>query len=611
MLYQIIDGSISVGGEVILSHFDFEIKQNDKIAIVGRNGAGKTTLLRLISNELQLDRDDKRRNQGINISRTATIGFLKQTGEVDKERTVEELLYAACPMKDSYAIERYQYEMEYDKLFTRFGFKKEDKSKKLLEFSGGEQTKISLIQLLLEQPDILLLDEPTNHLDMQTVEWLEDYLKAYSGAVVIVSHDRFFIDRVVKVVYELSDKSLKRYSGNYSEYRKAKLKEYDLLKKAYKRQQDELKRLNDLIDKFKHKPSKASFARSRKSIIERTELIPKPKEDEAHIFTGDILPKVPGSKWVYEADKLKLGYNDRLLLELSLRIRRGQKIGIIGENGIGKTTLIKTIAGIIPSLGGSGLLGNNILLGYFDQHSAEIEDEKTVYEHFSELFPALTQKEVRNTLAAYLFSGSDCFKRVKDLSGGEKSRLFLAELIVSGPNFLVLDEPTNHMDISAKETFESAFRAYKGTLLFVSHDRYFVSQVAQSLLVITEDGVMYYPFGYEHYLSRKDLEEGESLSAMIQAKDLAMIESLKAVPKPEKHRLKELSTNEAYVDWRLRLASEPLKTAKATFEGLYYEFWEYLGDEKVEEALNKWTEECIKWYDEYLLVVGEDIDHKV
>ena len=250
MLYQIIDGTVSLGGETVLSHFNFEIKQNDKIALVGRNGSGKTTLLRLISNQLEPDRDDKRLQQAINMSRKTSIGYLEQVNTTDDEMTVEQLILESCPVNDAYSKERYLYEMEYDRLFTGFGLSKEDKTKSLSQFSGGELTKIHLIKLLLEKPDILLLDEPTNHLDMATVEWLEDYLINYDGALVIVSHDRFFLDRVVDIVYEVADRKLKRYVGNYSQYKALKRKEYQLQAKAYKRQQDELKRLNELITRF-------------------------------------------------------------------------------------------------------------------------------------------------------------------------------------------------------------------------------------------------------------------------------------------------------------------------------------------------------------------------
>lgn len=616
MLYQITNGTVSLEGEVILSHIDFTIKGKEKIAVVGRNGAGKTTLLRLIAGEIELDRDDKRQSPGISCSRRLTIGMLRQSNLMDQEKTIEEILLSSCPQRDTYSKERFLYEMEYDRLFTGFGFQKQDKKKKLCAFSGGEQTKISLIQLLLQKPDILLLDEPTNHLDVETICWLEEYLRDYENAVVFVSHDRFFLDRVVDTVYELSDKTLKRYAGNYTQYRSQKQKELAIQKKQYEQQQAEIERLEELIKKFKNKPKKAAFARSRQTILNRMEKMPKPREDDVHIFTGAIEPKVLGSKWVLEAEHLKIGY-DRVLLELSLRIKRGQKIGIIGNNGVGKSTFLKTVAGITEPMDGSLVLGNQVLMGYFDQQSAMIQSEKSVAEHFSDLFPAMTQKEVRHTLGAYLFPGADAAKRVSDLSGGEKARLILCELLTSRPNLLILDEPTNHMDIQAKETLESAFKAYTGTILFVSHDRYFVSQVADAILVFENQSVLYYPFGYEHYLKKSTREEGRDISAMVLAEDQAMIADLKAVPKAERHRLKEIQTEEAYVDWRLRLGAEPMERAGEAVELLEREYKElllqenlYLGNsldetlfslqKDLDEAWEIWNEECLKWFELYL-----------
>ena len=557
MLYQILNGTVSVGGNTILDHIDFEIREKEKIAIVGANGTGKTTLLRLISGELELDRDDKRNTPGVKTSRNVTVGMLRQSNTADASKTIEEILLEGCPERDSFSKERFAYEMEYDRLFTGFGFEKSDKKKLFREFSGGEQTKIGLIRLLLEKPDILLLDEPTNHLDIETVEWLEDYMKIYPNAVVFVSHDRFFLDQVVTAVYELDRKKLRRYAGNYTQYRQQKAKDIKQQTKAYERQQAELKRLNELIEKFKHKPSKASFARSRKSIIERMELIEKPEAEAGSFFTGAIEPEVLGPKWVYEAEHLKIGYNGRVIKELSLKLRRGQKIGIIGANGTGKTTFLKTVAGELPAVDGKGNLGNNVLLAYYDQQTASIQSEDTVLKHFHDLYPAMTEKEVRNTLGMYLFSGQDAAKKVSNLSGGEKARLMLAELITGRPNLMVLDEPTNHMDIKAKETLESAFKAYTGTMLFVSHDRYFISQLADAILVFEADRVMYYPFGYEHYLNHCRRDDGEDISALMEAENQALVAGLRAVPKPERHRLKEINTEEAYIDWRLRLAAEP------------------------------------------------------
>lgn len=635
MLYQITDGTVSVGGHVILSHVDFEIKGNEKIALVGRNGAGKTTLLKLIAGELSLDRDDRRQGAGVTSSRRLTVGMLKQQAFSDREQTVEKILLAACPFRDTFARERFEYEQEYDRIFTGFGFARADKQKKIGDFSGGEQTKIALIRLLLEKPDILLLDEPTNHLDIATIQWLEQYLKWYEHAVVLVSHDRFFLDQVAEAVVEVSDGKLTRYAGNYSEYRTEKRKWIERQQKAWERRKEEEDRLNGVIERFRHKPTKASFARAKKKQLERMERVEKPVEDDVHLFTGNIEPLIPGSKWVFEAEHLKIGY-DRPLLEITLRIRRGQKLGILGANGAGKSTFLKTVAGLLQpfqekdrSVERRCVLGNNITIGYFDQHSAEIQSDKSVAEHFHDLFPALTEKEVRNILGMYLFTGKLASRRVSDLSGGEKARLVLAELLQSRPNFLVLDEPTNHMDVQAKETLESAFQAYQGTILFVSHDRYFIRQVAQSVLIFEETGPMYYPFGYEHYLEKRQKAEayGEELSAQVKAEDAALLEGMRTVPKAERHRLREFSTEEAYADWKLRLVYEKLEPEELEYGRLEAEYRGLLAEWKMseaywtleqgipdavaaakarqDEAFRRWHEQCMAWLGVYEEVHGE------
>ena len=639
MKYQIKDGTVTLGGETIVSHIDFEIQGNQKIAVVGRNGAGKTTLLRLIAGELSLDRDDRRQGPGITASRQLTVEMLGQQALAGEERTVEELVMLNCPAKGPFDRERFEYEREYDTLFTGLGFQKEDKKRSVAAFSGGQKTKIALIQLLLKKPDLLLLDEPTNHLDMETASWLEGYLRQYPEAVVMVSHDRFFMDRTADIVYELEQGKLTRYPGNYTNYREQKRKNYEIQMKSYLRQQEEIERQEELIKRFKNKPSKAAFARSRKKILERMLPVEKPREDMAHIFTGTITPLIPGSKWVFEAEHLKIGYDKHSLLELSLRIRKGQKIGILGVNGSGKTTFLKTVAGFLPAVAGECALGNNITIGYFDQYSAAIQSEKTVVEHFSDLFPSLTDKEVRTILGAYLFKGKDGAKRVDDLSGGEKARLVLAELLQSRPNFLILDEPTNHMDIQAKETLESAFQAYEGTILFVSHDRYFIRQVAKSVLIFENNAAFYYPFGYEHYLERKEKEaSGEPLAARIKAEEQALIEGLKAVPRAERHRLREIPEEEAYDQWRLRLAAEAIENAAEQTEEIWQQILEKNGKreewelehwdqwlneiadknedaacgekqekqaeeelsaftEQYENAQSAWTDACLFWYD--------------
>lgn len=617
MKYQITDGTVSLGGETVLSHIDFEIQGAQKIAVVGRNGAGKTTLLRLIAGELELERDDRRQGSGICCSRKLTIGMLGQQALLHEERTVEEYLMSRCPAEGLFDRERFEYEREYDCLFTGLGFKKEDKKRPLSTFSGGERTKAALAGLLLEKPDILLLDEPTNHLDMETVQWLEGYLRNYDRAVVMVSHDRFFLDRTAQIVYELEDRKLTKYPGNYTAYREKKRKDYELQKKAYIRQQEEIARQEELIRRFKNKPAKASFARSRKKMLERMERVEAPREDTAHIFTGEILPAVPGSKWVLEAEHLKIGYEGHPLLELSLRMRKGQKIALLGENGAGKTTFLKTAAGFLPPVDGVCSLGNNITIGYFDQYSSAIESEQTIAEHFSELFPSLNQKEVRTILGSYLFPGKEASRKVSSLSGGEKARLVLAELLQSRPNFLILDEPTNHMDIQARETLESAFQAYQGTILFVSHDRYFIRQVAKSVLIFEGARAMYYPFGYEHYLERLEKEkEGLSPAARIQAEEQALIAGLKAVPRAERHRLREIPTEEAYDQWRLKMAEDAMNEAagqaeeqmKVWEENRLKRLWEQAEEqpasaleaqplEDIAPLWEKWHQACMDWYE--------------
>ena len=461
-----------------------------------------------------------------------------------------------------------------------------------------------MVRLLLEKPDILLLDEPTNHLDMESVRWLENYLQNYSGAVVMVSHDRYFIDETAEIVYELTDKKLVRYVGNYTQFRQQKLKNLAIWKKQYEQQQAELERLNQLIERFKHKPKKAAFARSKKKLIERMEKLPTPPTLAEHIFTGELVPAVMGGKWVAEAEELKIGYDGKAIAELSLRIRRGQKIGIIGPNGAGKTTFLKTVAGLLAPVKGKCQLGLHIEPGYFDQQSAALTSDKKVLEHFHDLFPAMPEKDVRNELAAWLFEGADVQKTVSDLSGGEKARLVLAEILEKRPNFLMLDEPTNHMDIPARETLESAFRAYKGTMLFISHDRYFVEQVADALLIFENGRVSYYPFGYSHYMERLERmnqyraagvseEDAAVVLGQMSAEDQALIAGLKNVPKGATLLGHELSTDQAFLDWQLRLAAEAMADAAEKAENYYYSV-----EKTKQDEWEKWIEQVYTGEDE-------------
>ncbi len=597
MLFELMDATVSLGGNTVLNHISMQIREHDKIALVGANGAGKTTLLRLIMGEVTADADDKRQGVAVKSSRRITKGILRQINGFDTELTVEEYLLSVMPPTDPFSRERFAFEMEFDRLFTGFGFQKADKKKHLKAFSGGEQTKIAFIELLLKKPDLLLLDEPTNHLDIATVEWLEEYMKHYPKAVVFVSHDRFFLDRVAEQTYELQNGSLTHYSGNYTFYRKQKKKNAQILRKQYEAQQAEIARLDAVIERFKHKPKKASFARAKKSQLARMKPVAKPIEDSGHMFTEPIEPLYPGSKWVYEAEKLSVGYRGKAVItDLSLRLRRGQKIAIIGANGAGKTTLLKTVAGDLQPLKGKSMPGNHILMGTFDQKSAEQLTDESVYDHFKTMFPVLTEQQLRSTLAAFLFEKEAVHRKISDLSGGERARFYLMELIQSKPNFMLLDEPTNHMDIAAKETMESAFFAYKGSMLFVSHDRYFVAKVADAILLLEDGKAYYYPFGYEHYLAHAADKDTRELSALVSAESQAMVAGLKAVPKPERHRLKEQNTELAYVEWRRSLAAEPIEEiwnelTKALIDG---------DDSRIAAQEACLTDACLTWYDIYL-----------
>lgn len=630
MLLEISDGTVSRGGHTVLKNFDFYIKGRERIAIVGRNGAGKTTLLELLAGELRLDRDDKTRGAGLRMSRDLTVRFLSQEMALPLDMCLDEYVLSTFREGDLHSKERYAYDSSFNRILTGFGLEIRDRKKMLKEFSGGEQKKIAMIRLLLEEPDILLLDEPTNHLDFQTVEWLEDYLLDYPKTVVMVSHDRFFIDRTAEVIWEISNGKLTRYVGSYTSYRKEKRENAKRQWKAYEAQEEEIKRLSDLVQRFKHKPTKASFARSRLKMIERMERIEKPESEEAYIHSSKIEPDQLGAKWPYQCEELRIGYGEEAIRTITLRLRRGQKLGVIGPNGSGKSTFLKTVAGIIPALKGKGSLGNHIDLAYFDQMSGELDSELSVFEYYHDAFPSLREKEVRTQLASYLFRGDALGKCVASLSGGEKARLALAVLLSRKPNFLILDEPTNNMDIPAKETMESIFRMYSGTILMVSHDRYFLSEVCDSLLIFEEDkeDASFYPFSYRHYVDRLKQGDGKVAHSLIRSmEEQKLIEGLKAVPKAERFRLREYSTDEANRDWRYeqnrerrhaaeeKLLQAELETEaeKETRKDAYMSLDDWLYGDDAEPSMGEagqreeqrraeaeLTKELIDWYDIWL-----------
>lgn len=540
MLYQISNGAVAFGDDVILHSIDFEIRNTEKIAIVGRNGCGKTTLLKLISGEVEMEKLDSDESAFIAKAGNPEIGYLKQIAFDDPDVTLEqevrkcfvkmderkaELARAAAELEHDYSDEKvarytameeafkddggYYYEKEYEVMIRKFGFSDDERKKPIRDFSGGQQTKIAFIKLLLSKPDILLLDEPTNHLDVTTIEWLEGYLKSYPKAVVVVSHDRMFLDNVVDVVYEIEYGTARRYPGNYTNFIARKKENYDKQMKDHIAQQKEIERLQRMITRFKGKPTKTAMAQSKQKAIDRMVIIEAPDKYDNKTFHANFQPEKETGNDVLYTSELAIGY-DHPLSVVSLDLKRGEKLGILGGNGLGKSTFLKTIVGKIPALSGEYRFGTNVQIGYFDQQMAMYTSNKTVLDDFWDEYPNLTETEARNALGAFLFSGEDVFKNVNMLSGGEKVRLALCKILKTRPNVLVLDEPTNHMDIVGKETLESMLKDYKGTLIFVSHDRYFVKKVATQLLVFEDGTTNLYQFGYEQYQEKLDREALES-----------------------------------------------------------------------------------------------------
>ena len=533
MLFQIKNGAVEIGADLILKRINFEIRDNEKIAIVGRNGSGKSTLLKLISGEIELTKIEGEESF-IAKSSKATIGILKQNPFTDTSLTVDEeikkLFLPILNMKnrldfllgeiekgenadiiDEYTklhekfedLGGYYYEKEYNLLLGGFGFSFDDKNKKLSEFSGGQLTKLGFIKLLLSKPDILLLDEPTNHLDINSVEWLENYLSTYKKAVCIVSHDRMFIDKVADVVYEIEYGETTRYPGNYSKFVKTKEANYEQSLKAYNMQQAEIARLRTLIEKFRGTPTKVSMTDSKLKQIEHMVKIAEPKKFDLSSFRASFTPKQETGKDVLEVKNLVIGY-DRPLCTVNMHHYKNEKIGIIGGNGLGKSTFLKTIMNKIPKLGGEFSFGWQVDIGYFDQQMAQYVSSKTVLDDFWDEFPHLSETEARRALGAFMFTKDEVFKSVDVLSGGEKVRLALAKILQRKPNVLILDEPTNHMDMIGKETLENMLSSFEGAILFVSHDRYFVKKLAEALLVFEGDSATFYNYTYDEYQLKKN-----------------------------------------------------------------------------------------------------------
>ena len=544
MRIRISHANVQFGGDVILQDINFEVRDNEKIAIVGRNGCGKTTLLKLIAHDIGMSNIDSDEECGYETAGKQEIGFLRQINFTDTEITVEDEIkkvfepifecerrmreleenmkssddasilreYAAIQSKME-ALHGYTWKQDMETIFQRFGFKLSDLKRPIGSFSGGQQTKVAFIKLLLTRPDIMLLDEPTNHLDMPTIEWLEGYLKTYDRAVVIVSHDRMFLDKVADVTYEIEYHHIKRYAGNYTAFMKRK--EEDLIKqeKDYEEQQKEIKRLTEWIEKWKNTPTKVAATHSKRMAIEHMVKIEKPRRFDTKAFHARYIPRIESYTNVINAKNLEIGY-DKVLSTVTFLLQKKERLAVIGENGKGKSTLLKTLVGEIPALGGEFKFGQNVEWGYFDQHKAVMErfdPEQTVLDNFWEAYPDYLREEVRSALGGFLFSGEEVEKKMGQLSGGEKVRLALCKMLQTRPNLLILDEPTNHMDIVGKDALEKMLNEYEGTVLFVSHDRYFISRVATGILEFSSEesikgNVKQYKMSYELYIEEKERE---------------------------------------------------------------------------------------------------------
>lgn len=543
MQIKITNASFGFNGEDLFENLNFEVNTKDKIAIIGRNGSGKTTLLKILMGEIELHQPDNALPVYA-VTGNPVIGTLKQMTFDDENVTLyEEILKCyhdiislenklnelqkqlekdyTDKLVNNYSkihdefemLGGYSYRAELDEVLSVFGFL-DEKDKKLSEFSGGQKTKISFIKLILSKPDILLLDEPTNHLDIKSVLWLENYIKSYKKAVIIVSHDRTFLDNTVNIVYELEHKKFTKYIGNYSKFLETKQSNYESQLRAYEAQQREIADINAFIERFRYKATKANAVQSRVKMLEKMEIILKPEKSDNKAFRSKIVPNIQSGNEVLSCTNLKIGYKkDEVLANVNFKLFKGERLGIIGGNGLGKTTLLKVLVEKMQPLSGYFKFGFNVEYGYFEQIESKFYSEKTLFESFQKEFPDLSGNEVRSSLGAFLFSGKDVDKPLSSLSGGEIVRFELCKMLERKPNLLILDEPTNHMDITSKETLENLLLGYTGTIIFVSHDRYFINKIATKLLFFKEGEVEFFDGTYKEFnepFSKSTLETQEN-----------------------------------------------------------------------------------------------------
>lgn len=533
------------GAEPILSNIKLEVQSKDRIALVGRNGAGKSTLLKIIAEQLSYDSGEIIKPKGVSIDYMGQDTVLESTlsiweemmtvfaplKKMEKElRTLETKMGDPDIFNDSVQYEKltkeydqlqvtfkdlggYQYEADTRSILHGFRFSNFDYSTPISSLSGGQKTRLALAKLLLTKPDLLILDEPTNHLDIETLAWLEQFLQGYEGAILIVSHDRYFLDKVVNQVYEVTQKTTVKYTGNYSKYLVQKAERYEKELRQYEKQQDEVAKLNDFIQRNIARASTTKRAQSRRKQLDRMELINRPNEGEKSASFSFEIERQSGNE-VLNLENVSIGYEEHkyVVQQANLRIKKGESLALVGPNGVGKSTLLKGIVDKLSFKTGTISFGSNVMVGYYDQEQANLTSNKTVLNELWDDYPSKPEKEIRTALGNFLFSGDDVLKIVSTLSGGEKARLALAKLMLQKANFLILDEPTNHLDLDSKQVLENALIDYPGTLLFVSHDRYFINRIANKIAELSPEGVEEFLGDYDYYVEKKaEIEEIKEL----------------------------------------------------------------------------------------------------
>ncbi|MCT2015030.1 ABC-F family ATP-binding cassette domain-containing protein [Staphylococcus capitis] len=639
ILLQLNDISKSFDGEDIFTDVDFEVKTGERIGVVGRNGAGKSTLMKIIAGVEGYDSGhiSKIKNlkmgyltQQMTLNSTATV-FEEMSKPFEHIKNMENLIKEETDWlaqhTNEYETKTYQEHMErYESLTNRFeqleGYQYESKIKTVLhglnftesdfnkpinDFSGGQKTRLSLAQMLLNEPDLLLLDEPTNHLDLETTKWLEDYLKYFKGAIIMISHDRYFLDKIVTQIYDVALGDVKRYVGNYEQFIEQRDQYYEKRMQEYEKQQEEIQKLETFVDKNITRASTSGMAKSRRKTLEKMERIDKPMIDarSANIQFG--FERNTGNDVMHIRD-LKIGYDSPITQPINIEVFKGDHIAVIGPNGVGKTTLIKTIADKQNKLGGEITFGANLQIGYYDQKQAEFKSNKTILDYVWDQYPTMNEKDVRAVLGRFLFVQEDVKKIINDLSGGEKARLQLALLMLQKDNVLILDEPTNHLDIDSKEMLEQALKHFEGTIIFVSHDRYFINQLANKVFDLNHEGGQIYLGDYQYYIEKT--EEAAALKAQEELKnsysktnnnnDTSISSSAYSSQKQQKShqrkierqieqcetKIEEFETHISYIETQLtqpEVFNDPMKAAELAEEKNNTE-------QKLEQVMLEWEE---------------------